>query len=191
MMMALRPLSRPGAVAIILSLTAAGATAFAKDIRMNEFRAAGRGLVCVTRDAALHSPPHLSCLRIGPVRIGQSAAKIRRMFGQPYRVLRRNGREIRVYVADTQTNPTPYWVIYLDGNRVVGIQLTGRSEKTGISFSSIRLGDRARRVREILGKPAHTRPVKEIGGTLWSYRPFPVSIEIKDGRVYSMKVWRK
>lgn len=158
-------------------------------IAPNEFRTAGGGLACITQDPAEYTPPYLNCLRIGPVRIGQTRAEISRLFGKPSRVLKRRGGVIRVYPIKATPKPA-YWVIVFSrGDRVRAIQLTGVAEDRDYPFSSIRLGDRSERVREILGKPAKVSDAEEIGGTLWSYRPFPISFEMKGGRVYSMKVW--
>ncbi len=161
----------------------------------SEFRRAGGGLACITPeqpDEALR-PPYRACLRIGPVRIGQSLRDVAMMFGDPYRVVARGDTTFRVYTIDIgapEGQPVPYWVIGFDADRrVVSIQLTGERGDKNLAFSSIRLGDPARRVVSILGEPSVNREVGDIDGAeYWGYAPFPISIEIKNRRVYSIRV---
>lgn len=170
----------------MLFIPAAGAV----EIAPNEFRDAGGTLVCTTRTA---EPEMRDCLRIGPVRIGQSLRDIAMMFGDPYRVVDQGDTTLRVYTIDIgvpQGQPVPYWVLGFDKDRrVVSIQMTGERGDNRFAFSSIRLGDPAGRVIKILGKPYVTREVQDIeGAEFWGYTPFPISIEIKNNRVYSIRV---
>jgi hypothetical protein len=83
----------------------------------------------------------------------------------------------------------PYWVIGFDEDRrVVSIQLTGDKRIDRYTFSSLRLGDPESRVHRILGEPTEKQEVSKVGAEMWSWRPYPVTLEIKDGRVYSMRV---
>jgi hypothetical protein len=50
------------------------------------------------------------------------------------------------------------------------------------------LHDTEEKVLATLGPRARITVVKEIGGLLWDYRPFPISIELVHGRVYSIKI---
>jgi hypothetical protein len=83
-----------------------------------------------------------------------------------------------------------YWVIGHKDSRVVSIQLTGNHGHPDFSFSSIMLNDPKEKVSEILG-PRHTvRRVPEVNGDVWDYYPFQISVEIVEGRVYSIRVGR-
>ncbi len=163
-----------------------------KDIRPNEFRRAGDSLVCITEKYTDSAPPYLQCLRIGPIFVGQSHADVSKLLGEPWKILQEDKSTIlKVYPINTNHEKVPYWVVTFKSGIVDVIQLTGTHAGKDLTFSSIRLGDSMSKVTEILGNPAATKPVAEIGGELWSYRPFPISVEIKDKRVYSIRISRQ
>jgi hypothetical protein len=85
-------------------------------------------------------------------------------------------------------HPVPYWVIGFDRQRVISIQITGDLLVDQYAFSSIRVGDPESRVLLLLGPPEFSQPVSQVGGDMWGYSPYPVTFEIKNGRVYSMRV---
>lgn len=157
-----------------------------------EFRYAGGAIVCITTDTPDPEKGYLPCLHIGPVSIGQSYAEIQKMLGEPWKTMKHGAATVtRVYPIQTKKEgPLPYWVIQFINGTVEAIQLTGFHADKELAFSSIRPGDRQKRVTDILGAPAFKTAVKEINGVLWSYRPFPISIEIKDKRVYSIWISR-
>ncbi len=164
----------------------------AADIRMNEFRRSGGGLVCVTDTFKPDEPiSYLQCLRIGSISIGQSEKDVERLLGSPWKVIKKDDETtIKVFPIESEEQSKPYWVITFKAGRAESIQVTGKNPKTASAFSSIRLGDKKTKVLEILGEPFATKPVEGIKGVLWSYRPFPISIEIVDERVYSIRVSR-
>ncbi len=161
---------------------------------VNEFRASGAGLTCITETAPEDSqtPPYRDCLHIGPVRIGDSLRDVAMRFGKAGKEVRQGPVTLRVWPVRMDVpagTSLPYWVIGFDEDRrVVSIQLTGDKRVDEFTFSSLRLGDPESRVRRILGEPAEKQTVPAIGAEMWSWRPFPVSLEIKDGRVFSMRV---
>ena len=53
---------------------------------------------------------------------------------------------------------------------------------------NIKLGASNDYVLKILGEPSTKQDVKEIQGIRWSYNPFPISIELVDNKVYSIKI---
>ena len=162
----------------------------------NEFRDSGAGLACITEAAPRdgQTPPYRDCLRIGPVGIGDTLRDVAMRFGKAGKEVRQGPVTLRVWPVRLDVPPgttLPYWVIGFDEDRrVVSIQLTGDKRVDEYSFSSLRLGDPESRVRRILGDPAERQTVPAIGAEMWSWRPFPVSLEIKDGRVLSMRVSR-
>lgn len=187
---------RLGAAAVVLSLAiASGVRTSDAATGSNEFRRVGDTVLCVTlgKSGKPTIDPNLTdanCLRIGRMRLGQSAAKIRQRFGKPYKTVKHNGATAAVYVIKSEADSPPYWVISEKRGKVVSIQITGESEPNGNAFSSLRLGDPEDKVRRLFGEPTSTAPVKSIGATVWFYRPLSFSIEIKDERIYSMKVWQ-
>lgn len=190
-------LARAGLIAVLMFVgqSAAIAGLFAVPPEPNEFRYFRGTLTCITPEPPdeTSDPAYRACLRIGPVQIGQSLREIAKMFGSPHRVVENGDTTMRVYTIDIGTpqgQPVPYWVIGFNRDRrVVSIQMTGERGDSKLAFSSIRLGDPAGRVIKILGKPYVTRPVKDIDGAeFWGYTPFPISIEIKNKRVYSIRI---
>ena len=162
----------------------------------DDFRVSGGELVCGD-DAApgeAGAASYGDCLRIGPVRIGETLRDVAMRFGRAGKEVRRDGLTLRVWPVNLnvpQGTSLPYWVIgFDDRRRVVSIQLTGDRPLDRYEFSSLRLGDPEARVRAILGEPSETQPVPGIGAEMWIWRPHPVTLEIKDGRVYSMRVAR-
>lgn len=161
---------------------------------VNEFRASGAGLVCITEavPAEGQTPPYRDCLRIGPVGIGDSLRDVAMRFGKAGKEVRQGPVTLRVWPVRMDVpagTSLPYWVIGFDEDRrVVSIQLTGDKRVDEFTFSSLRLGDPESRVRRILGEPAEKQAIPSVGAVMWSWRPFPVSFEIKDGRVFSMRV---
>jgi len=155
-----------------------------------EYRRAGAGLACISSEKpVVGAPSGVPCLRIGPMRLGLSMAEVAKRLGQPERELKQGAAIVRVYRIQSDAAEVPYWVVTFTQGQVTAIQLTGR-EAGSLAFSSIRLGDPAGRVRELLGDPPATDEIQEIGGTRWSYRPHPFSLELVDGRVYSIRVHR-
>lgn len=160
----------------------------------NEFRASGGALVCVTEAAPQDSqtPPYGDCLRIGPVRIGETLRDVAMRFGKAGKEVHQGPVTLRVWPVRMDVpagTSLPYWVIGFDEDRrVVSIQLTGDKRVDEYAFSSLRLGDPESRVRRILGEPAEKQTIPAVDAVMWSWRPYPVSLEIRDGRVYSMRV---
>ncbi|MEM8556267.1 MAG: hypothetical protein AAGG50_00335 [Bacteroidota bacterium] len=71
---------------------------------------------------------------------------------------------------------------------LVAIQLTGTGMHEGYDFSSIRLGDPASEVLRVLGTPTVTRDAAAVSDEFWGYAPFPISFELIDDKVYSMRI---
>lgn len=175
---------------LLISVVLAG-NALAADIRVNEFVRRGGGLVCVTDTFSPdESASYLPCLRIGPIHIGQSEKDVERLLGNPWKVIKDGATTVKVFPIESDEQPLPYWVITFKAGAAESVQVTGKNPKPAASFSSLRLGDTKATVLAILGEPLATKPVAEIKGIMWSYRPFPISIEILDERVYSIRVSR-
>lgn len=177
---------RAAITAILIVITNQG---WCSDIAVNEFRRNGESLVCVSEKP---DSGYLPCLRIGPLSIGQRQAEVEKMLGEPYKVIEQDKKTtIKVYPIESKQDPQPYWVITFRSGAVHTIQLTGMENVNGYSFSSIKLGDQASRVTKVLGEPlGGTKPIKDIGGILWRYFPFPISLELVKGKVTSIRIAR-
>lgn len=84
-----------------------------------------------------------------------------------------------------------YLVALLDNKGIVqSLQLTGKPNDTThlLQFSSIALGSLKEKVVDILGLPSSASDVPEIRGKLWSYAPFPFTIEFVNDAVYSVRI---
>jgi hypothetical protein len=152
----------------------------------NTFRYVGKHLVCKQETPAQN---YLACLRIGPYRIGDSYRPIRERLPKPYREVALDGGVIAsAYRIAAPGNAHAYWIIGHRNDAIVSIQLTGNYSHPDLAFATIRLNDSEERVLALLGPRAQITAVREIGGFLWDYRPFPISIEFVQGKVYSIKV---
>lgn len=129
-------------------------------------------------------------MRIGSIQIGQLERDVERLLGNPWKVIKDGATTIKVFPIESDEPSKPYWVITFKAGTVEAVQLTGKNPKAAASFSSIALGDAKMKVLKILGEPFATKPVEDIKGVMWSYRPFPISLEIVDERVYSIRISR-
>lgn len=157
-----------------------------------EFRHDGGELKCITgSNGAEQDPPYLDCLRIGPIRIGDTLRIVSMKFGKARQSVDRGPVTERVYPISLDVpagQPVPYWVIGFEGQRVISIQISGDLRVEQYAFSSIRIGDPESKLLKLFGPAGFTQPVPRIGGVMWGYSPYPVIFEIKNGRVYSMRV---
>lgn len=184
-------LNRICALAALIAATGATGVAAAPELAPNEFRRAGATLACVTSEEPEGPSGMRGCLRMGPLQIGMSLFEVSRELGEPYRVVEQGGATLRVYVISVDVppnSPLPYWVVGFRDGRVSSIQMTGERGDDGLAFSSIRLGDPKARVVEILGEPYMTRDVDDVKAEFWGYSPFPISLEVKAGKVYSIRI---
>ncbi|MBE9552304.1 MAG: hypothetical protein IMF05_02460 [Proteobacteria bacterium] len=157
-----------------------------------EFRYSGGELNCISGvESAGQEPPYLDCLQIGPVRIGETLRTVSMKFGKARQTVNRGPVTERVYPISLNVpagQRVPYWVIGFEGQRVISIQITGDLRVDQYAFSSIRIGDPESKLLRLFGPAEFTEPVPQIGGVMWGYSPYPVTFEIKNGRVYSMRV---
>ncbi len=169
-------------------------------IQDHVFVGAGGGLGCVTpSDWPVEDDPHdpsvayVSCLHIGPLQVGSRAAAYQDWLTEAYKVIPNSDGSIStVYLFESDSETAPYLVLTTQRDTVVAVQLTGESMPDEFHLSLIRLGDPEERVVSQLGGPRMEHPIGEgIEGHLWGYTPWPLSFEIRDGRVFSMRVSRR
>ena len=156
------------------------------DTPVNAFRHIGNHLVCKQDTPAQN---YLACLRIGPMRVGDSYGPVRDRVPAPVKEVALDGGVIAaVHPIIIAPEARAYWIIGHRDGRIVSVQLTGNFPRPDLAFSTIQLGDSEEKVLAVLGPRASIREVREIGGLLWDYRPFPISIEFVNGQVYSIRV---
>ncbi len=142
------------------------------------------------------------CLRIGAVFVGMSRESIERVLGKPWRDLGPTppGKSTVAYLVhhDSVAGTSAYYAVeyeHLDSMEIAfSVQLTGDKLSTGEHFSCIGLGDGAEAITQQLGRPSETAAV-DVGragvtATAWYYWTLSTSIEIVNGRVFSLRVWR-
>lgn len=177
------------AIALCLALAAPLSAAQAAG---GEFRYSGGTLTCESFGAGTgQGPAYLDCLRIGPIQIGDTLRTVAMKFGKARQTVNRGPVTERVYAIDIGVpagQPVPYWVIGFEGQQVISIQITGDRRVEQYALSSVRIGDSESTVLKLFGPAGFNQPAPQIGGVLWGYSPYPVSFEIKNGRVYSMRV---
>ncbi len=158
---------------------------------VNEFRYAGDWLVCIsdTFPSDLDEVMYLPCLNFKTIKIGSTLEEIESMYNDIYKIIPESDTvETRVYLLETELEQIPYIVVEYRNNVATALQLTGLQTNADLSFSSIKLGDPEKYVIEILGKPNSIEEVEEIDGYFWDYSPFPITVEMVDKKVYSVKI---
>jgi hypothetical protein len=158
---------------------------------MNEFRYLGGALVCISDNAPRPADQALTpCLHIGAIVLDQTVEKVDGILGKPWKTMdAAGGATMRVYPLHGNVEANPYLAVTFKSGRVDVIQLSGDGTPDPFSFSSLRLGERAQRVTDILGPVSASKEVRDNGATLLSYQPFPISIEVKDKKIISIRIW--
>ncbi len=159
------------------------------------------GLHCLVARADLDGTV-APCLRIGWVYVGMVRREVERLLGAPWKSLRHeaDGHDIAVYLVyrDEKRDRGAYYAIeYEPVGRVQvaqSVQLTADPTPLPLDLSCLQLGDSGDRVTRQLGHPTSTEPFDDpsvqLRGVRWAYGDAPISIEVVDGKVYSLKVWR-
>ncbi len=155
----------------------------------NQFRFSGNWIVCVCEDKS--DTLFLCCLNLGLFGLGDSVSIVDSLFGSPFKTIpKTDSSEVRAYsLTPVGDSMVPYIVVGHVNGRITSLQLTGEAIRDSLNFSSITLGDSTSHVESILGKPFVVKEVDEIEGVLWSYHPFRFSLEIVNGKVYSIKMY--
>lgn len=139
-------------------------------------------------------PTYQSCLRIGPLHIGQDLASVEAKIGKALRIESQLNVEVRVYairstsLEDGALRLHTYWVLTYRGGIAVAIQLTGEPSTERFSFSSNLLGDRTSQLLDRFGEPSSLKRDPNLGSVYWEYSPFPFSFEIRNNTIYSIRV---
>jgi tetratricopeptide (TPR) repeat protein len=141
------------------------------------------------------------CLRIGRVHVGQRRAEVEQRLGPPFlEVPGPAGDPAYAYLvfANRATAAGAYYILTYEeagGETIVeSVQLTGQEPPLPHSFACLGLGSPAAQVRRQLGLPALVTPFAEpdhgLAGDRWVYDDAPVSLELVDGHVASIRVSR-
>lgn len=155
-----------------------------KVLNYNEFYFNG-AIACTSEQA---ETDYNNCLNFKKVNMKTTRKEIEGMFGKPYQVIEQNGEDNYVYLISDQEQDSPYFVIIYDGeNTPKTLQLSGNTIGDEYAFSGIRLGDAGTYVKKRLGEPSKSTKIDE-NMILWSFAPFPISIELKGGLVYSIRL---
>lgn len=153
-------------------------------------------------------PGYMHCLRMGPLQLGMEFYRLQmalsnlkgipeQFITQPRLVNQTDDgittllMPVAAIQAGEQTRMQSYLIVVMDQRGIVkSLQLTGLpGEMQGkLKFSSIALGSSRQDVADILGFPSSVSDVPEISGKMWSYYPFPFTIEFKGDTVYSVRI---
>lgn len=81
-------------------------------------------------------------------------------------------------------------VVLASSGHVSSLQITGHPSEIAdnLAFSSIKLGSPKQHVIDVLGLPSSVTDVPKVKGVLWDYAPFPFSVELVGGIVYSVRI---
>lgn len=135
------------------------------------------------------NPNPLSCLSIGDINLGSSFDLLKRKLGEPWHNLpQKDGSIHSVYPLRIYQHSTVYWVITHKNNTIQAVQLTGDQAPTELLFAGLQLGDHQNTVLDILGRPKGRRRYADSDAYLWDYSPLPISLEIYNRRLYSVRI---
>ena len=157
---------------------------------VDEFRWMGGSLACImAAPRPAGNAGYDSCLRIGKVRVGGPYSEIVKKFGEPNdsQPVDEGRAQARIYIFDKNPETLTYIAVWETKGTIIAVQMTGTMTDMP-SFAGVQLGDDSEKLKAKLGPPSKIRPSGSYD--LWSYQPFPFSIEVREGRVYSIKVWR-
>lgn len=169
----------------------------AAEAQPNHFhRVTGKGLGCAVDVAegeamSRHQRPvtYLPCLKIGAVAIADERAKVEAELGEPTQVSDLGLRtQARVYPIHQRSVPEPYYVVTYQDEVAVAVQLIGPPTEMPAAFSGLSLGMSMQQVLDALGKPSRRCMMRARGPETWMWQPFPIGIDILDGRVVGFKV---
>lgn len=161
-------------------------TASQPEFPTNQFRFDGNRITCFTGEGF---EGYEGCLHIGDIWVGDSLSEIEGKLGTPFHVSEDESQgQLRGYALEGTEELLPYMILSVKANKVMSIQLTGTHTLSPYSFSSLRLGDPAEKIAGVLGPSGNISPVPEVQAERWDYYPLPISIEVKDGRVYSIRI---
>lgn len=158
-----------------------------RKLNINQFYYQGGGIACVSD--SVYSD-YNNCLNFTSFGILSTKEQIESYLGTEYSRVEQNGITYSIYLIPCQDEPSPYLAISLTkDNQLQSIQITGNHTSDQFAFSGIRLGDYYTMVEQRLGKPSDIQIIDE-QTELWSYKPFTISIEIKNNTVFSIKLRR-
>jgi hypothetical protein len=167
---------------------------------------------CIKFVAAGEAPPkdpnYSHCLRLGQIKIGMQLHELQfflfklKTIPEKYiinpHIVSKSPDGIITALFPIATTPSEkgirlksYLVSTLSSyGEVLSLQITGTPNDSSrpLHFSGIALGTPKELVIDTLGNPSSTRRVPEINGVLWSYAPFPFTIEFVDNIVYSIRM---
>lgn len=157
----------------------------------HEYRC-GRGWpVCIQTDNLRMG----DCMRLGDIWINepieQSVKKVQK-YGGKFEKKNKDSKGRVYYIFglpfDEKQKEVPYIILYNEDGRTSIIQLTGQATTANLNFSSICLGDTEETVADVMCAPRGVSEVEDIGGYMWNYHPFPVTVEFIQGKVYSIRI---
>jgi hypothetical protein len=159
-----------------------------------EWERAGAGFGCKVaipeklRVVAIEAVLSRACQHMGPLVVGDGVKAVTAALGKPSRKLPQPKGQIAWVYFLAQQDSYPYLIVTLREDKVVALQLTGRSAAKGYGFNHIDLGMPAETLLQQFGQPGHIESSEEQGSELWSYRPWPFSFEVNGGRISSIRI---
>lgn len=138
------------------------------------------------------------CLHIGGVRVAQELAAVEEMTGPPVRTEpAASGGETRVYAIDGpqehsagEPRATAFLAVTYVAGLAAAIELSGDARSETYSFSSLGPGSTVADVLRVLGPPKGTAPGRTAAATVYDYRPYPITVELRDARVVAIRIRR-
>ncbi|PEN12668.1 hypothetical protein CRI94_14235 [Longibacter salinarum] len=141
-------------------------------------------------------PEEAMCQHIGPFQLGLPFGEQTEPLGTPARrVVDTDSQRLYLYrLKPASDKPPPYLLLGGVGDTLTLIQLTGSKIDPlyDWDFSSVELGVPEDSITAVFGPLRQTKDVEDMDGVkLWSYLPHQISLEIRDEKLFSIRIWLK
>lgn len=147
----------------------------------NTFRFVGNAIICKMSNG----DNDYACHRIGKARVGDPYKPNTKSWKD---IPQTDGVVVSIFPIVANDKYNAYWAIGHKNKIIESVQITGNYTNEELSFSTIMLDDSSEKVEEILGPRYRESKVESINGVLRDYYPFPISIELVNNKVYSIRV---
>lgn len=154
---------------------------------VNQFRVINDTLRCIANPAD-SAYGYLPCLALGSIWMNFSQKDVERMYGKVFKTEEdHNGFRTPIYILPSDhPKEMPYLAVMMTGDKIMGLEMTGTDTSKDVLFSSLKLGDKEKKIISVLGKPTKISPEDEY--MHWDYTPFPFYLLIEDGKLHSVTV---
>jgi len=121
-------------------------------------------------------------------RIGQYREAAKTELGKPFKTGKEDDEfEYVAFILPDKASYVAFEYAANDTKRIWSIQVTGTDSSINLGFKGIRLGMDQIQIEKLLGKPSSVKDIGEYG-YLWTYDKTNLTVEVKNGKLSSIKI---